>query len=187
VYSHWQYLHGERIKSRLGCLSGYKAALVGKSFKRNTVFPRIVSAETNLFWKLKLWKFSYNFSIMAIFYFINQIVAEVTIQGGKLFKGGSYLRKYGIFQIFWKTDSCPDFWFFGYLHIFFHCAKLCKVWTTSDKFDISNFIRVHPSFFCWKMEAKKNNFSEGLEDTLLSLVPRLFTMKKELQFLLSLF
>ena len=33
---------------------------------------------------------------MAIFYFINQIVAAETIEGGKLFKGGNYSRKYGI-------------------------------------------------------------------------------------------
>ena len=38
-----------------------------------TVFPRIVSAETILFWKWKMWKFSYSFRIMAIFYFINWI------------------------------------------------------------------------------------------------------------------
>ena len=61
----------------------------------NTVFPRIVSAETILFWKWKMWKFSYSFRIMAIFYFINWIVATETIEGGKLFKGGNYSRKYG--------------------------------------------------------------------------------------------
>ena len=31
---------------------------------------------------------------MAIFYFLN-LVAAKTIEGGKLFKGGTYLRKYG--------------------------------------------------------------------------------------------
>jgi hypothetical protein len=60
------------------------------------VFPRIVSAETVLFWKWKMWKFSYSVRIMAIFYFINWIVAAETIEWGKLFKGGNYLRKYGI-------------------------------------------------------------------------------------------
>ena len=62
----------------------------------NTVFPPIVSLETTVFWKWRMWKFSYSFCIMAIFYFINQIVATETIQRGKLFKGGNYLRKYGI-------------------------------------------------------------------------------------------
>ena len=33
---------------------------------------------------------------MAICYFINWIVAAETIKGGKLFKGGYYLRKYSI-------------------------------------------------------------------------------------------
>ena len=62
---------------------------------KHTVFPRIVSAETILFWKWKMWKFSFSFCIIAILYFINWIVAAETIQGGKLFKGGVYSRKYG--------------------------------------------------------------------------------------------
>ena len=45
----------------------------------STVFPRIVSSETILFWKQKMWKFSYSFRIMANFYFINWIVAAETI------------------------------------------------------------------------------------------------------------
>ena len=51
-----------------------------------------------------MWKFSYIFSIMAIFYFINWIVAEETIEGGKLFKGGNYSRKYGMYK-FSPTDQ----------------------------------------------------------------------------------
>ena len=46
----------------------------------NTVFPRIVSAET------------YSFLI----YLINGIFAVETIQGRKLFKGGNNMRKNGI-------------------------------------------------------------------------------------------
>ena len=57
-----------------------------------TVFPRIVSTETILFWKWKMWKFSYSFRIMAIFYFINWIVAAKTIQAGKLFKREETIR-----------------------------------------------------------------------------------------------
>ena len=34
---------------------------------------------------------------MAIFYYINWIVAAETIEGGKLFKGENYSRKYGSF------------------------------------------------------------------------------------------
>ena len=37
----------------------------------------------------------YSFCIMVIFYFINWNVAAETIEVGKLFKGGNYLRKYG--------------------------------------------------------------------------------------------
>ena len=61
--------------------------------------PRIVSAETILFWN---WKFSYSFRIMVNFYFINWILAVETIEGG------NYSWKYGrwIFQgsIFFKNS-----------------------------------------------------------------------------------
>ena len=70
-----------------------------------TVFPRIVSAETILFWNWKLCKFSYSFRIMAIFYFINWIVAAETMEGGKLFKGRNYLRKYGTHFFLKKQQS----------------------------------------------------------------------------------
>ena len=53
-----------------------------------------------------MWKFSYSFRIMAIFYSINWIVAVETIEWGKLFKGGNYSRKYGILN----PNSYP--WFF---------------------------------------------------------------------------
>ena len=50
----------------------------------------------------------YSFRIMAMFYFINWIVAAETIEGGKLFKGGNYSRKYvkclRLIEIF-KADS----------------------------------------------------------------------------------
>ena len=46
----------------------------------DTVFPQIVSAGTILFWKWKKWKFEYSFPIMAIFYFINWIVAVEIIE-----------------------------------------------------------------------------------------------------------
>ena len=62
----------------------------------HTVFLLIVSAETFFFWKWKVLKFSYSFRIMVIFYTINWIVAEETIQGVILFKRGNYSRKYGI-------------------------------------------------------------------------------------------
>ena len=44
---------------------------------------------------------------MAIFYFIYGIDAAETIEGGKLFKGGNYLRKYGIFAILAPSDLQP--------------------------------------------------------------------------------
>ena len=59
-----------------------------------TIFWRIVYAETILFWKWKMWKFSYSFHIMAIFYFKNWIVAANLLTGLKLFKEGNYLREY---------------------------------------------------------------------------------------------
>ena len=66
----------------------------------------LVSAETILFWKYKMWKFSYSFRIVAIFYFINWIVAAETIKGRKLFKWGNYSRKYGnMFKL--QSDKFP--------------------------------------------------------------------------------
>ena len=81
---------------------------------QGTVFSRIVSAETILFWMCKMWKFSYSFRIMAIFYFINWIVAAETIEGGnysreEIIRGNTvftYLKKFGC-----KSDlefSCAD-------------------------------------------------------------------------------
>ena len=59
-----------------------------------------------------------SFHIMAIFYFINWIVAAETIEGGKLFKGGNYSRKYGtylngfylILNILQVTHNDKDTW-----------------------------------------------------------------------------
>ena len=42
------------------------------------------------FWKWKMWKLSYSFRIMAIFYFIIWIIIAETIEGGKLLKWGNY-------------------------------------------------------------------------------------------------
>ena len=50
-----------------------------------TVFPHIVSAETILFW---LWPY-------VLWPLISVHKCAETIQGGKLFKGGNYMRKYG--------------------------------------------------------------------------------------------
>ena len=57
-----------------------------------TVFPRIVSAETILFWiwPYVLWPLTFTSYIW--------IVAAETIQGRKLFKGGNYSRKYGTWK-----------------------------------------------------------------------------------------
>ena len=45
------------------------------------------------FWSRKCGNFSNSFRNMAIFYFINWIDATETIEGGKVFKGGNYLRE----------------------------------------------------------------------------------------------
>ena len=76
-----------------------------------------------------MWKFSYSFRIMAVFYFINWIVAAETIEGGKLFKGGNYSWKYGIAK---KTQSfrqklellhifLQEFWSERHLHAPVYC------------------------------------------------------------------
>ena len=52
----------------------------------HTVFPHIVSAETILFW---LWPY-------VVWPLITVHKCAKTIQGRKLFKGGNYMRKYGI-------------------------------------------------------------------------------------------
>ena len=59
----------------------------------HTVFPRIVSAETILFWKKPyvLWPL------------VSVHTGAETIQGRKLFKGGNYSRKYG------KKDTIQNF------------------------------------------------------------------------------
>ena len=54
-----------------------------------TVFPHIVSAETILFLDLKIQRSQY------IWPKVTHKCAE-TIQGGKLFRAGNYMRKYGI-------------------------------------------------------------------------------------------
>ena len=51
-----------------------------------TVFPRIVSAETILFW---IWPY-------VLWPLVTVHKSGETIQGRKLFKGGNYSRKYGI-------------------------------------------------------------------------------------------
>ena len=68
-----------------------------------------ISAKTILFWKWKLWKFSYSFPIIEIFYFINWIVATETTEGGKQFKGENYSRKYGIRKIEHQIESFAQY------------------------------------------------------------------------------
>ena len=58
---------------------------------RHTVFPRIVPAQTILFWKWKMWKFSYSFPIMDFF-----LLHKLNSCHGNYWRGGNYSRKYGI-------------------------------------------------------------------------------------------
>ena len=112
-----------------------------------------------------MWKFSYSFCIMTIFYFINWIVAAETIQGGKLFKGGNYSWKilYTIrskvldpqetklsskclvrFKVIW---SRPDYFCFG-PNLF--CTGL---WTKKTLFEYNFQIKLSILFHCvhvWK-------------------------------------
>ena len=58
-----------------------------------TVFPRIVSAETILFWKLDCGNYSREETIQGRKLLISYFLEAETIQGRKLFKGGNYMRK----------------------------------------------------------------------------------------------
>ena len=66
-------------------LKGEKVNIILHSFIA-TVFSQTVSAETITFWKWKIWKFIHSFRIMAIFYFINLIVATETIEWGNYWR-----------------------------------------------------------------------------------------------------
>ena len=86
-----------RKQSLQSNIISYTVGLISESFslwleipkkckkRGNTVFPHTVYAETILFWKWKMWTFLYSFYIMAIFYFINWIVAAETIKGGETY------------------------------------------------------------------------------------------------------
>ena len=65
----------------------------------STVFPRIVSAETILFWS---WPY-------VLWPLVTVHKSAETIQGRKLFKGGNYSRKYGMY-----TMNCICAWKFLY-------------------------------------------------------------------------
>ena len=58
-----------------------------------TVFPRIVSAETILFWKLECGNYSREETIQGRKLLFSYILEAETIQGRNLFKGGKYMRK----------------------------------------------------------------------------------------------
>ena len=59
----------------------------------STVFPRIVSTETILFWKLKFGNYSREETIQGRKLLISYILVAETIQGRKLFQTGNYMRK----------------------------------------------------------------------------------------------
>ena len=59
-----------------------------------TIFPQIVSAETILFW---IWPY-------VLWPLITVDKSAETIQGRKLFKGGNYLRKYGMFLHYYEVE-----------------------------------------------------------------------------------
>ena len=59
----WRYIHSGRFCYRL---SRNSQALM-PTISIYTLFWRVISAETILFWKWKMWKFSYSFHIMADF------------------------------------------------------------------------------------------------------------------------
>ena len=104
----------------------------------STAFPRIV--EAILFWKWKMWKFSYSFRFMAFFYFINWIVAAETIEGRKLFAEIQYIKicqkgfylfyqmTYGGCGIYlWQTE------YFAYLSIPVFPFSIILLWNLSGK------------------------------------------------------
>jgi hypothetical protein len=124
---------------------------------KSTLFPPIVSAETILFWKWKMWKFSYSFRIMAIFYFINWMFAAQTIEGGNLFKGGNYSQKYGMQSYEIKSPPWTILWF-RILGIFFVeniCSLGVFMFHTSDSSQLcidSKYSNFSVADYCLKYE-----------------------------------
>ena len=98
----------------------YVRSLIIHHISLHTVFPRIVSAETILFWQLNfhivsaLWKFftSWIWIVAAEIW----IVTTETIRRGKLFKGGNNSRKYGIW-VCW-TDRNAICQYFAYIRLY---------------------------------------------------------------------
>ena len=76
--------------------------------KLSTAVQCIISAETILFWKWKMWKFSYSFNIVAISYFINWIVASETIEGGKYSREETIYRNSGSKKTLSYLHYCPQ-------------------------------------------------------------------------------
>ena len=78
-----------------------------------TVFPRIVSAETILFW---IWPY-------VLWPLVTVHKSVETIQGRKLFKGGNYSRKYGIYiSMAFNQCCCID------LKTLYKCLITSKIW-----------------------------------------------------------
>ena len=77
------------------------------SLSKNIVFLQIVSAETMLFWKWKMWKFLYSFRILWQFFLhkSNSCCGNYwTIQGRKLFTKESIFQKQNyVNQLFRET------------------------------------------------------------------------------------
>ena len=136
VYGKMIYLRGCSKPTIVKTKRSKEKSLVqkGKNYwKPNTVFPPRVSAETIRFWKWKMWKFSYSFRIMAIFYFLNWIVAvhsmlrlDATTKkryDGKLFK--------------FKTSSIKQVFFNESFSFRVKAAKQKQIWSFFHCFHFS--------------------------------------------------
>ena len=72
--------------------------VVSKSL--DTIFPHIVSAETTFFLHLEIQRSQYISPRVTVH------KGAETIQGRKLFKGGNYMRKYGIYYVWYLESNC---------------------------------------------------------------------------------
>ena len=97
---------------------------------QHTVFPQIDSAETILFWKWKMWKFSYSFRIMATF-----LLHKLNSCHGNNWKGETIRGRKLFTKILNFENWCSR-----------EVSKSAKIWL-SNKFCISKIIGIFPNFF----------------------------------------
>ena len=122
----------------------------------NTVFSRIVSVETILFWKWKMRKFLFSFRVMAIFYFINWTAATETIQGGNYSREetirGNMVDIFKVIYIFYRSNKiCESLWPPVWTWVFAEILSLLVtilVMLTNSTFNQEYLGSLFSNFFC---------------------------------------